>query len=171
MKECSPLYDHDEQFADYHNSPFLTFGSDIKINDDPGTEEEFDTALCYLEVIMDEFIQSGQLWQKTAADVLDRLLYLNERHKYEVEQEHRTGETSTTYIAVAIQQLRALSQRQVSAMAEMGMMETETYRIASFFHSLVEHAAAFAEVDETLNLIVPTVYLTGETEQDTGVPF
>ena len=157
---------------DYHNSPLLTFDSSIKIDGDPETEDAFDTAFCYLEIIMDEFIQSGEIWQKTAADVIQRLLYINERHRYEVEQEHRTGETSTNYIAVTVHQLRALSERQLRAMEQMCLVKTETYRMASFFHSLVEQAAAsIAEVDEIMNVIGPAVYLSSDLEQDSGIPF
>ena len=172
MKEVLLPPPQDEQFVDYHTSPFLTFSSDIHIDGDPETEDAFDTALCYLEVIMDEFIQSGQFWQKSTEDIIKRLLYINERHRYEVEQEHRTGETSTNYIAVTVHQLRALSERQLRAMEQMCLVETETYRMASFFHSLVEQAAAsFAEVDEIMNVIWPAVYLSSDSEQDSGIPF
>jgi len=157
---------------DYHDSPLLTYGSEMKIAGDPGTEDEFDTTLCYMEVIMDEFIQSGDLWKKTAADVADRLLYLNERHRYEVEQEHRTGETSTAYFAITIYQLRALSERQLRAMEETGWMETGAYGIALFFHKLVEKAATgYREMDKLLGITLPALYLSDTNEEDTGIPF
>ncbi len=172
MKEYFPLYDQDEQFVDYHTSPFLTFSSDIHIDGDPDTEDEFDTAFCYLEVILDEFIQSGQFRQKTASDVANRLLYHNERHRYEVEQEHRSGETSTTYLEVTMYHLRALSERQLRAMAAMGWEQSEEYRNASFLHTLVDQATAvYQEIDDFMNVAVPAIYLSSETEKDTGIPF
>jgi len=172
MKELLLTLSQDEQFVDYHNSSFLIFSSDIHIDGDPDTEDEFDTAFCYLEIILNEFVQSGQFGQKTASDVANRLLYHNERHKYEVEQEHRIGEISTTYLEVTIYHLRALSERQLRAMAAMGWEQSEEYRNASFLHTLVEQLiVGDEEIQEFATVIVPSIYLLATTEEDTGIPF
>jgi hypothetical protein len=120
------------------------------------------------------FVESDELWQKTAADVIDRLTYYNEWHKYEVEQEHKVGETSTTYREITLYHLRALSERRVRAMEDTGWEVTQFYRMALFFHKLVEQAAAdYAAMQQLLNLSAPAIYFsTASSEGDEdGVPF
>jgi hypothetical protein len=164
----------DEQFVDYYDSPFLAFGNDIHVTGDPKTTEEFATALSYLGLMSSYFVESDELWQKTAADVIDRLTYYNEWHKYEVEQEHKVGETSTTYREITLYHLRALSERRVRAMEDTGWEVTQFYRMALFFHKLVEQAAAdYAAMQQLLNLSAPAIYFsTASSEGDEdGVPF
>lgn len=172
MKETLLPPPQDEQFVDYYDSPFLAFGNDIHVTGDPETTEEFATALSYLGLMSSYFVESDELWQKTAADVIDRLTYYNEWHKYEVEQEHKVGETSTTYREITLYHLRALSERRVRAMEDTGWEVTQFYRMALFFHKLVEQAAAsYREIDEFLGIAVPAAYLSDTSDEDTGIPF
>jgi len=161
-----------EDLLDYYDSPFLTFGNDIHVTGDPETAEEFATALSYLGLISSYFVESELFWQKTAADVTSRLTYYNEWHKYEVEQEHKVGETSTTYREVTIQHLCALSERRVRAMEDTGWEVTETYRMACFFHRLVKQAATnYPETQQLLNQSASDGYSDIPDEDEDGVPF
>lgn len=163
-----------EAFLDYYDSPFLTFGNDIHIVGDPETEEEFATALNYLGLMSSYFVETEEFWQKTAADVTNRLTYYNEWHKYEVEQEHKVGETSTTYREVTLHHLRVLSERRVRAMEHTGWEVTQFYRMALFFHRLVEQAVAhYNETQQLLNLSAQAIYFSSVSseEDEDGVPF
>lgn len=120
------------------------------------------------------FVESELFWQKTAADIIDRLTYYNEWHKYEVDQEHKVGERSTTYREVTPYHLCALSERRVRAMEQTGWEVTQFYRMALFFHKLVEQAAAeYVAMQQLSNLSAPAIYfssVSSEGDED-GVPF
>ena len=173
MKEQqSPPPPLEDEFCDYHESPFLTFGNEISVVGDPETAEEFATALSYLGLISSHFVESEEFWQKTAADVLDRLTYYNEWHKYEVEQEHKVGERSTTYREITPHHLRALSERRVRAMEDTGWEVTQSYRMALFFHKLVDKAAThYSQMQQVLNLSAPAIFSAISASDEDGVPF
>ena len=130
--------------------------------------------MSYLGLISSYFVESDELWQKTADDVANRLAYYNEWHKYEVEQEHKVGETSTAYREITLYHLRALSERRVRAMEDTGWEVTQFYRMALFFHKLVEQAAAdHAAMQQMLNLSAQAIYFSSASSEgdEDGVPF
>lgn len=170
MKEQhSPAQPIEDRLSDYHESPFITFSSDICVAGDPSQQHEFSAALSFLDLLAEHFLESGHFWALHPAQILDRLEYLNARHNYEVELEHKSGECSAQYRTITAQHLRALSQRKLSAMKETGWEDTWSYRIASFLHVVLERTVAELEEHDSKVLVAQAVLGFRDSEDD--VPF
>src|SRR5215212_9290410 len=116
MPEQFPKPQPEERFGDCQQSRFLQFGTEIQVEGDPSTGEDFERAHDYLETMTAHWIEFGPWWEKKPQDVVDELNYHNAWHQYEVEQERKAGEKQAAYRIINLQQLRALSKRRVLAL-------------------------------------------------------
>jgi hypothetical protein len=154
-REPAPRPQPDEYLADYAQSRFLQFGTEIHPLGDPETANDFARTQHYLEMISAHCIEFGPWWEKQPQGVVDELDYHNAWYQYEVELERKAGEYQAEYQEVNLHQLRVLSKRRVLAFEETGWTVTQAYRAVNFFDQLIEQAVVEQEALEQLMASTP----------------
>ena len=157
MVERDPLYQSDDRFSDFFESPYLKMGTtssasgetseaskkavdDFHFEGDPDTSEDFERSLSYLEQITQHFKEQKDFHTKTPNDIAYELSYHNDWHRYEVEEERKAGEKAAEYHEITIAHLSALSRRRIHALEQTGWEVTSSYRDALFLDRLIQQA-------------------------------
>lgn len=154
-----------DTLPDYRASRFLQFRQE-RVPGDPATRELFARALRFLEAITDHFLESGDLWEKTPADLAYELGWHNAWHQFEAaapKDGQPTPDTSgvADIPEVTLAHLQALSRRRLRAFDDTGWNLTQFYRPIEHLDRLINLALSAEQALDALTT-QPSLKATGE---------